>query len=163
MARRNPRYGYRRIAIMSKLGFGRAWRLWNQHDFQLAPQRLRPKRPPVTGPNRPCQADHPRHVWTYEILFDRLADGTPFKVLSILDEFTWECIAILVATSIRADDVIALLRQRFRRRGAPEFLQSDNGSVHRRARTSLAGSLSGRIDLYCAWPSLAGRVHRVLP
>jgi putative transposase len=128
VARKNPRYGYRRVAIKSELGFGQTWRLWKQHDFQLAPQRRRPKRQPTTGPNRPCQAEYPKHVWTYDILHDRLADGRPFKTLSVLDEFTRECVAILVATSIRAVDVIDLLRRVFRKRGAPKFLRSDNGS-----------------------------------
>lgn len=127
-ARCNPRYGYRRVAVVSQLGFGTTWRLWKQHDFQLAPQRSRPKRQPTRGPNRPCQADHPGHVWTCDILHDRLADGRPFKILSVLDEFTRECVAIPVATSIRAVDVIAVLRTAVRRHGVPEFLRSDNGS-----------------------------------
>ena len=128
VARKNPRYGYRRAAVKSELGFGQTWRLWKQHDFQLAPQRRRPKRQPTTGPNRPCQAEYPKHVWTYDILHDRLAAGRPFKTLSVLDEFTRECVAILVATSIHAVDVIDLLRRVFRKRGAPIFLRSDNGS-----------------------------------
>lgn len=126
--RHNPRYGYRRVAVQAGLGFGQTWRLWKQHDFRLAPQRLRPKRRPSPGPNRPCQAVHPKHVWTYDILHDRLADGRPFKTLSIVDEFTRECVAILVAHSIQADDVIATLYKVFRHRGMPEFLRSDNGS-----------------------------------
>ena len=128
VTRANPRYGYRRVAVKSGLGFGQTWRLWKQHDFRLAPQRRRPKRQPSTGPNRPCQAQSPKHVWTYDILHDRLADGQPFKTLSVLDEFTRECVAILVATSIRAEAVIAVLCKVFRHRGAPEFLRSDNGS-----------------------------------
>jgi transposase InsO family protein len=165
VAQTNPRYGYRRVAVKSGLGFGRTWRLplalrlptgqttgwkqhdfrlgpqlsmtsvprgdtsmWKQHDFRLAPQRRRPKRQPTTGPNRPCQAKHPKHVWTYDILHDQLADGRPFKTLSVVDEFTRECVAILVAHSIQAADVIAVLRKVFRRRWAPEFLRSDNGS-----------------------------------
>ena len=128
VTRANPRYGYRRVAVKSDLGFGQTWRLWKQHDFRLAPQRRRPKRRPSTGPNRPCQAEHPKHVWTYDILHDRLADGHPFKTLSVLDEFTRECVAILVATSIQAEDVIMRLGQVFRHHGAPEFLRSDNGS-----------------------------------
>lgn len=128
VTRTNPRYGYRRVAVKSALGFGQTWRLWKQHNFRLAPQRRRPKRQPSTGPNRPCQAEHPKHVWTYDILHDRLADGRPFKTLSILDEFTRECVAIFVAHSIQADDVIAVLCKVFRHRGMPEFLRSDNGS-----------------------------------
>jgi transposase InsO family protein len=130
VARANPRYGYRRVAVQSDLGFGQTWRLWKQHDFRLAPHRRRPKRQPAVGPNRPWQADHPKHVWTYDTrsVHDRLADGRPFKTLSVLDEFTRECVAIRVAFSIRAEDVIALLCKVFRQRGAPEFLRSDNGS-----------------------------------
>jgi len=127
MARRNPRYGYRRVAVVSQLGFGLTWRLWKQHNFQLAPQRCRPKRPTPTGPDRPCQAEYPNQVWTYDILFDRLADGQTFKTLSVLDEFTRECPAIFVATSIRAQNVIAVLRKLFRQRQPPAFVRSDNG------------------------------------
>jgi putative transposase len=129
VAQANPRYGYRRVAVKSGLGFGRTWRLWKQHDFRLAPQRRRPKRQPTTGPNRPGQAEHPKHVWTYDTrsVHDQLAEGRPFKTLSVLDEFTRECVAILVAFSIRADEVIRVLHTVFRQHGAPEFLRSDNG------------------------------------
>ncbi len=132
VAEGNPRYGYRRVAVISDLGWGQTWRLWKHTscDFRLKPQRRRPKRQPNRGPNRPCQATHPKHVWTYDTrsVHDRLADGRPFKTLSVLGEFTRECVAIRVAFSIRAEDVITLLRQVFRQRGAPEFLRSDNGS-----------------------------------
>lgn len=124
----NPRYGYRRIAVVSGLGFGRSWRLWKQYDFQLAPQRARKRRKKGNPPSRPQQAEYPNHVWTYDILFDRLADGRPFKTLSILDEFTRECPAILVATSILAQDVITFLASVIGTRGAPAFIRSDNGS-----------------------------------
>lgn len=128
VTRHNPRYGYRRVAVKSALGFGQTWRLWKRHDFRLAPQRPRPKRRPSAGPNRPCQAEYPKHVWTYDILHDRLADGRPFKTLSLVDEFTRECLTILVAHSIRAEEVIAALCKVFRYHGMPAFLRSDNGS-----------------------------------
>ena len=67
-------------------------------------------------------------MWTYDILFDRLADGRPFKTLSILDEFTRECLAILVSTSIRAEDVISLLTTVIAECRVPVFIRSDNGS-----------------------------------
>jgi putative transposase len=127
-AKENPRYGYRRVAVVSGLGFGRSWRLWKQYDFQLAPQRARKRRKKEKQPNQPQQAEYPNHVWTYDILFDRLADGRQFKTLSILDEFTRECLEILVATSILAQDVIAFLEAAIQKRGAPVFLRSDNGS-----------------------------------
>ena len=128
VTRANPRYGYRRVAVKSELGVGQTWRLWKLHAFRLAPQRPRPQRQLRTSANRPGQAEHPKQVWTYDILHDRLADGRRFKTLSILDEFTRECLAILVAPSIHAEQVIALLCKVFRHHPAPEFLRSDNGS-----------------------------------
>jgi putative transposase len=127
-AKANPRYGYRRIAAVSGLGFGTAWRLWKQHGFRLAAQRSRKRRKKDAQPSQPQQAEYPNHVWTYDILFDRLADGRQFKTLSILDEFTRECLAILVATSILSQDVIALLASVIQQRQAPAFIRSDNGS-----------------------------------
>jgi putative transposase len=127
-ARANPRYGYRRVAVVSGVGFGSSWRLWKQYDFQVAPQRTRKRRKKDKSPRQPQQAEYPNHVWTYDILFDRLADGRQFKTLSILDEFTRECLGILVATSILAQDVIAFVAAVLQKRDAPVFLRSDNGS-----------------------------------
>ena len=124
----NPRYGYRRIAVVSKLGFGLCWRLWKLHDFQLAAQRARKSRKRTEPAARPHQAEYPNHVWTYDILFDRLANGTLFKTLSILDEFTRECVGILVSTSILAQDVTTFLAVALENRSAPAFLRSDNGT-----------------------------------
>jgi putative transposase len=126
--RANPRYGYRRIAVVSSLGFGRCWRLWRKNNFKLAAQRARKRQKHDNPSPRPQQAEYPNHVWTYDILFDRLADGKQFKTLSILDEFTRECLGILVSHSILAQDVIALLTMILNHRPAPAFLRSDNGS-----------------------------------
>ena len=128
VAQDNPRYGYRRVAIVSGLGFGRSWRLWKQSGFQIGSHRRRKPRKKDKPPAPPQQAEYPNHVWTYDILFDRLADGHPFKTLSVLDEFTRECLGILVATSLLAQDVIAFLEGILQQRSAPVFLRSDNGS-----------------------------------
>lgn len=127
-AQDNPRYGYRRVAAISGIGFGRSWRLWKQHGFQIGSQRTRKPRKKDKSSAQPQQAEYPNHVWTYDILFDRLAEGRPFKTLSVLDEFTRECLGILVATTILAQDVIAFLSMIFQDRTAPVFLRSDNGS-----------------------------------
>ena len=128
-AKANPRYGYRRVAVVSGVGFGRAWRLWKQDGLKIKAQRPRKARPKDKSPRPlPQQADYPNHVWTYDLLFDQLADGRPFKTLSVLDEFTRECVGILVATSIRAEDVITFLAGLLQQRAAPAYLRSDNGS-----------------------------------
>jgi putative transposase len=127
-AQANPRYGYRRMAIISGLGFGRSWRLWKQYGFRIETQRTRKPRKKDVTPAPPQQAKYPNHVWAYDILFDCLSDRRPFKTLSILDEFTRECLGILVATSILDQDVIAFLSAIIQNRSAPVFLRSDNGS-----------------------------------
>lgn len=128
-AQANPRYGYRRVAVVSGIGSGRAWRLWKRHGFKIEAQRTRkPRKKDKSAAALPQQAKYPNHVWTYDILFDRLADGRLFKTLSVLDEFTRECLGILVATSILAEDVIAFLAGILKQRNAPVFLRSDNGS-----------------------------------
>ncbi|NOH04934.1 MAG: IS3 family transposase [Chloroflexi bacterium] len=127
-ARANPRYGYRRVAIESGIGFGCGWRLWKRYDFKIGAHRTRkPRKKDQSTPPRPQQAEYPHQVWTYDILFDRLADGRPFKTLSVLDEFTRECWGILTATSILAEDVIAFLDEIMKKRISPVFLRSDNG------------------------------------
>lgn len=124
----NPRYGYRRIAVVSGLGFSLCWRLWKRHGFQLAAQRARKSRKHAEKTAQPQQAKFPNHVWTYDILFDRLANGAQFKTLSVLDEFTRECVGILVSTSILSQDVTTFLAAILKSRPAPVFLRSDNGS-----------------------------------
>jgi transposase InsO family protein len=128
-ARANPRYGYRRIAIECGIGFGRCWRLWKRYGFKIGAQRPRkPRKQDQPATPRPQQAEYPNHVWTYDILFDRLADGRPYKTLSVLDEFTRECVGILAATSILAEDVISFVDEIMQQRSSPVFLRSDNGS-----------------------------------
>jgi transposase InsO family protein len=125
--RQNPRFGYRRVAVLAQLSFKRAWRLWKQQGFAVQPARVRRPRSGHRD-ERLQQATHRNHVWTYDILYERLADGRFFKTLSILDEFTRECLAIHVAPSIRARDVVALLQRTMQQHGRPQFLRSDNGS-----------------------------------
>ena len=60
-------------------------------------------------------------------MIDRTADGRCFKILNIIDEFTRECLAILVARKIKSHDVIDLLFHLFIFRGIPEHIRSDNG------------------------------------
>jgi transposase InsO family protein len=66
-------------------------------------------------------------VWSYDFLFDQTADGRPLKILPIVDEFTRECLAIVVGRSLTARDVIKALAKAGRERGMPEHLRSDNG------------------------------------
>src|SRR5262249_34388539 len=94
------------------------------------------------------RAEHKNHVWCYDFVKDQTTDGRPLKLLPIEDEYTRECLALDVARSITADDVISTLKYLFEVRGAPKFIRSDNGPefMARAIRAYLA--VSGVETLY---------------
>ena len=103
----------------------RTYRLWRQAGLQV-PKR-RPRRRVATSRPRPLPPTAMNHVWAYDFVFDTCADGRSLKCLTIVDEFTRECLAIDVAGSIRSGRVIEVLTQLVSVHGAPRYLRSDNG------------------------------------
>ena len=77
---------------------------------------------------RPCTPIQANQVWAYDFVFDACANGQQIKCLTIVDEFTRECLAIDVAGSLRSARVIEVLAKLVSVRGAPKYLRSDNGS-----------------------------------
>jgi transposase InsO family protein len=67
------------------------------------------------------------HVWSYDFMIDRTADGRAFKILNIIDEYTRECLSVLIARKIKTQDVIDTLFNLFIYRGIPAHIRSDNG------------------------------------
>ena len=125
-----PRYGYRRIRIfLGREGHvmspERAHRLWKSAGLQL-PKR-RPRRRIATSRPRPLPPIAPNHVWTYDFVYDACANGQQIKCLTVVDEFTRECLAIDVAGSIRSSRVIEVLSRLVSVHGAPPTLRSNNG------------------------------------
>ena len=74
------------------------------------------------------QATRPNEIWTYDFMFDRDAAGRRLKLLTMMDEFTREGLAIKVAPSFKATQVKEVLREVGAKHGFPQFLRSDNGS-----------------------------------
>lgn len=70
---------------------------------------------------------HKDHVWAWDFVFDRTTNGSPLKWLSIVDEYTRECLALKVDRSITSEDVIDTLAELFAMRGVPQCIRSDNG------------------------------------
>jgi len=129
-AGRYPRYGYRRIQVFpGRQGFpmsaDRACRLWRQAGLQVP--RKRPRRRIATGRPRPTPATAANHVWAYDFVYDRCANGQQLKCLTVVDEWTRECLAIEVSGSIRSRQVIDVLARLVSVHGAPRRLRSDNG------------------------------------
>lgn len=125
-----PRYGYRRIRIFLAreglaMGVSRAERLWRQAALQLPAKR--PRRRLAASRARPSPPVGVNHVWAYDFVFDACANGQQIKCLTVVDEFTHECLAIDVAASIRSARVIDVLSRLISLHGAPAVLRSDNG------------------------------------
>ena len=129
----HPRYGYRRIwALLRKAGWPvnrkRIYRLWRQEGLKV-PQKQHKKRRLGMSDNS-CvrrKAEHKDHVWTWDFIHDRTTNGRPLKWLSIVDEYTRECLALEVGRGITAEQVIDVLVDLFRIRGVPKHIRSDNG------------------------------------
>jgi hypothetical protein len=151
LARRHPRYGYRRIhAMLVRRGWTvnlkRVLRLWNASGLRR-PIRLR--KPRKLGPKpgvsaNGCTAKPARFqddVWTCDLIHDRTADGRPLKWLMLVDEYTRECLVLHAASSLNGVDVRRLVARVVGRRGASEQIRSDNGSEFICA--ALADSLPG--------------------
>ncbi len=68
------------------------------------------------------------HVWSYDFVMARTSDGRPFRILTIIDEYSRECLALLVNRSITSQGVIDQLFNLFVFRGIPEHIRSDNGT-----------------------------------
>jgi transposase InsO family protein len=140
------RYGYRRITALLRaegwrVNHKRVERIWRQEGLKV-PQR-QPKRSRLWLNDGSCvrrRAEYPDHVWSYDFVMDRTADGRSLRMLTLVDEYTRECLAIDVARSLKADDVLDRLAELFVSRGTPVFLRSDNGAefTARRVRAWLA-------------------------
>jgi len=103
-------------------------RLWRVHQLRVSRRTIRRRRlgGPEGGVTR-LRAARVNQVWTYDFVKDQTIDGRSLKILTVVDEFTRECLAIMVARSIRASQVVETLQELVGIRGAPEHMRSDNG------------------------------------
>jgi putative transposase len=133
LAGKYPSYGYRMITKKLRqsgwqINYKRVQRIWRIEGLQV-PYRHKFKKAKGNSSNS-CsvkKAEFINHVWTYDFISDQTADGRPLKLLTLLDEFTRESLAIEVGRSIRSKDVIEVLEYMFMVRGVPGCIRSDNG------------------------------------
>jgi transposase InsO family protein len=133
LASQYGRYGYRRITAMLQaeswqVNHKRVERIWRKEGLKV-PQK-QPKRGRLWLNDGSCirlRPEHKDNVWSYDFVMARTDEGRAFKILTILDEYTRECLAILVKRSIKSQDVIDQLFELFILKGIPEHIRSDNG------------------------------------
>jgi len=127
------RYGTPRITGMLReegwrVNHKRVERIWRSEGLKV-PQK-QPKRGRLWFNDGSCVRLRPErrdHVWAYDFLVDRTHDGRPFRLLTLVDEYTRECLSIDVARRMNSDDVLERLSWMFAIRGVPDHLRSDNG------------------------------------
>jgi transposase InsO family protein len=127
------RYGYRRVAAMLRAeGFlvnhKRVERLWRREGLKVPQEQ--PERGRLWPGDGSCVRLRPErrdHVWSYDLVRARTRDGRAFRMLTVIDEYTRECLAIDVARRLSSDDVLERLSDLFVRRGVPENIRSGNG------------------------------------
>lgn len=127
------RYGYRRIAALLRMdGWGindkRVERIWRQEGLKVPAKQ--PKRKRLWLNDGSCIRLRPsweNHVWAYDFVQARTCNGKKFRVLVVIDEYTRKCLALFVARSIKAEQVMHILADLFLQYGLPDNLRSDNG------------------------------------
>ena len=132
LAEQYGRYGYRRItALLRREGWTvnakRVERIWRRKGLKV-PQKQH-KRGRLWFNDGSCirlRPQHKGHVWSYDFVADRTHDGRAFRMLTVIDEHTRECLAIHVQRKLKHDNVLAVLTDLITQRGAPHHIRSDN-------------------------------------
>ena len=137
LARRHPRYGYKRIHARLKhqgwrVNGKRVRRLWKELGLRRGPHRKKSRKSAMPGSSANSCVNQPARfkndVWTCDFIVDRTAEGGSLKWLSLVDEYTRECLALVVGATMTGAEVRRVLARVMGRRGAPTRIRSDNGS-----------------------------------
>ena len=133
LARQKPRYGYRRLhALLERRGANngqplnvkRVYRLYLEEGLSVRRKkrkrlvRERASEPRLTGPNQ---------EWAMDFVVDGLATGRMVRILTVVDAYTRECVALEADFSLGSGRVTRVLERAIAERGRPEQLRSDNG------------------------------------
>jgi len=132
---RDPRFGSPRVHRMLltdgwQVNHKRVERIWKEESMQVPKKQHKRRRLSTGGSQNSCvrhRAAHKDHVWSYDFVADRVEDGRQIRMLVVIDEFTRECLAIEIARSFTAKQVVRVLRYLFAVRGVPRHIRSDNG------------------------------------
>jgi transposase InsO family protein len=138
LAGKHIRWGYRMIHAALK---NDGWKVNRKHVRRLCrdlglrrvvrhkpANKLGPKRGTSANSCKNSPARFKNDVWTYDFVSDRTTDGRTLKWLTLVDEYTRECLELYVDRNLTGQDVRAVLARVIRRRGGPRRIRSDNGS-----------------------------------
>ncbi len=127
------RYGYRRVAKLLKdagwnVGTDRVQRIWRHEGLKVSRNQKPRRRLWLNdGSCIRLRPEHRNHVWSYDFAEAQTHDGRKVRLMTLIDEFTRECLAIRVARRINSLGVIETMADVMLMRGVPEHIRSDNG------------------------------------
>ena len=131
-SKKHPRWGYR---FIHQLLCGEGWTVNRKRVQRVRRQKglgvpavSQRKRRGRSSMGYPVQAAYPGHVWSWDFIMDRTTDGRPVKMLTMVDEYTRQCLVIHPARSITSNQVLDTLESLAATKGTPAFIRSDNGS-----------------------------------
>ena len=148
LAQEKPRYGYRRLAVLLRregqvVNHKRVFRVYRAAGLSVK----RKKRKRLVRIGQPAfTASRPNEEWAIDFVHDRMANGRTIRVLSVVDTFTRECLALEVDTCLPSRRVTRALDRVITMRGKPERIRMDNGS-ELTSRHFLAWGIDQRIEL----------------
>lgn len=125
-------YGYRRVHVMLRReghmdNVKRVYRLYREEGLSL--RLKRPRRNKAAQRRQPKQLAHAiNQIWSMDFVADALFDGRKLRMLTVVDLFSRECLAIDVGQSLKGEDVARVLTAITEARGLPCTIKSDNGS-----------------------------------
>jgi putative transposase len=131
LSEEHPRYGYRRITALlrrkgRKVNPKRVQRVRREAGLQVSKRQRRTRRVGPTNGKR-LRAQRRNEVWSWDLVHDQTEHGRTLRILTLIDEYTKEALAIHVSYSIRAVDAITVLEAAIERYAAPKYVRSDNG------------------------------------
>jgi putative transposase len=155
------RCGYRRLHILLnregwKVNWKKLYRIYREEGLTV---RKRGGRKRAIGTRAPMAIPQgPNQRWSLDFVSDSLSDGRRFRVLCVIDDFSRECLACVVDTSLSGQRVARELDNIARLRGSPCMVVSDNGTDVER-HPEMAGGPQGRVELHCPWQANAKRLR----
>jgi transposase InsO family protein len=106
----------------------RVERIWRREGLKVP--KKQPKRGRLWLNDGSCvrrRPEYKNHVWAYDFVQDRTHDGKVFRILTVIDEYSRECLALKVARKLKSVDVLETLADLFINKGIPDYIHSDNG------------------------------------
>jgi putative transposase len=132
LAAARVRYGYRRLHILLqregwRINAKRVYRLYCEENLGLRTRTPKRRVSCRTRVGRPA-AEQINDCWAMDFMADELFDGRRIRVLTIVDHFSRESLAIEVGQRFRGQDVARVLMQIGAERGLPKTIRVDNGT-----------------------------------